>query len=268
MKQPKSIGKMRALLPGRLHADLLAIATGEGIARICNLTLVIFLSRRFGVRAAGAYAMAQALFLYQMNGTDFGLRQTGARLVARSPARVRQILGFVQRRRILLAMVMAMAGYWYAAAGPVPRDARELVAPYALTILGYGLSVDWLAWGMRRFAILSGWRASVSFLSVAATAFCVMGFQGGLLSVPLATGFAYLAAAAGIWVFWARRVIKNTPDYAEAQPLSDLPDWKSTGGNFARTVRVRRSRRKIRTLLPVDIGTTTYDVDTVAELTS
>ena len=70
--------KRRGLLTGRLRADVLAVATGEGVARLCNLILVVFLSRTFGVRATGAYAVAQALYLYQMNGTDFGLRQTGA----------------------------------------------------------------------------------------------------------------------------------------------------------------------------------------------
>src|SRR5271170_7518813 len=117
----------RRILSSRLPAHVLTIATGEGIARLCNLLLVVFLSRTFGVRAAGAYAVAQAVALYQMNGTDFGLRQTGARLVAKNPGSLGHVVRFIQRRRILLALMMVALGYWYGRAGPVPQDARPLV---------------------------------------------------------------------------------------------------------------------------------------------
>lgn len=229
MSPPESSGKTGGgLLSRRIHKDLLAIATGEGIARLCNLALVVFLSRRFGVRAAGAYAMAQSLFLYQVNGTDFGLRQTGARLIAKNPDNMKRVVAFVQRRRMLLALAMMALGYWYGAAGPVPDDARAMVSLFALAIFGYGLSVDWLAWGMRRFVIMSSWRASVSFLSLAITVACVVCFTSGLLVVPLATGLAYVAAAAWIWNFWARRVIRQKREPAAETTLADLPDWKST----------------------------------------
>jgi len=219
--------KGRTRFAGRLHKDLLAIATGEGVARLCNLALVVYLSRTFGVRAAGAYAMAQALFLYQMNGTDCGLRQTGARLVARNPDNIGRVVRFVQQRRILLALLTMAIGFWYGAAGPVPSDARAMVSLCALAIFGYGLSVDWLAWGMRRFAIMSGWRVIVSLLSLAITAVCVMGFSAGLLAVPLATALAYVVGAAWIWVFWARRVAGRKAEPAIETRLVDLPDWRS-----------------------------------------
>ena len=229
MTSPEGSERKRGGLFGRrLHSDVLAIATGEGIARLCNLILVVFISRTFGVRAAGAYAMAQALSLYQLNGTDFGLRQTGARLVARNPDNIRRVIRFVQRRRVLLAVLMMAMGYWYGAAGPVPHDARTIVSLYALAILGYGLSVDWLAWGMRRFVIMSGWRAIVSLVSVAVTIISVLGFHAGLLAVPFAVAFAYFVSACWIWVFWARGMVVNEAERDGEQALSDLPDWKST----------------------------------------
>jgi O-antigen/teichoic acid export membrane protein len=213
---------------GRLHTHVIAIAAGEGTARLCNLILVVFLSRTFGVRAAGAYAIAQALFLYQSNGTDFGLRQTGARLVARNPGNIRQVVRFIQRRRILLALLMMALGYWYGRAGPVPGDARAMVSLYALAIFGYGLSVDWLAWGMQRFAFMSGWRAFVSVIGVSIAIVSVRRFNAGLLIVPLATGLAYLIAGAWLWVVWAGRVVKSEPKEMSGSPLADLPDWRST----------------------------------------
>ena len=220
--------KRSSLFRRRLHGDVFAIATGEGIARLCNLILVIFLSRTFGVCAAGAYAVAQALSLYQVNGTDFGLRQTGARMVARNPNSIKRVIMFVQWRRVLLAVLMMALGYWYGAAGPVPHDARTMVSLYALAILGYGLSVDWLAWGMRRFVIMSTWRAIVSLVSVVVTVISVLGFHAGLLAVPFAVALAYFVSACWIWVFWARGIVANEPELVGEQALTDLPDWKST----------------------------------------
>src|SRR5580658_762053 len=193
----------RRILSERLHAHVLTIAMGEGFARLCNLLLVIFLSRKFGVRAAGAYAVAQAVSLYQMNGIDFGLRQTGARLIAKKTGNTRRIVQFVQRRRLFLALTMIMLGYWYGKAGPVPQDTRSMVSLYALGMFGYGLSVDWLAWGMQRFALMTGWRALVSLSTLSITIVCVWNFHAGLLIVPLANGLAYLIAGAWLWVFWA-----------------------------------------------------------------
>ncbi len=218
----------RRVLSGRAPAQVLTIATGEGFARLCNLLLVVFLSRTFGVRAAGAYAVAQAVSLYQINGIDFGLRQTGARLVAKNAGNTRHIVQFIQRRRLFLALVMIAIGYWYGRSGPVPQDTRSMVSLYALATFGYGLSVDWLAWGMQRFAVMTGWRALVSLSALAITITCVWNFHAGLLIVPLASGLAYLIGGAWIWVFWARKVALNGPKDKNNPIFSDFPDWRST----------------------------------------
>jgi O-antigen/teichoic acid export membrane protein len=228
MSSIESDRKGRGFLTGRLRADVLAIATGEGVARLCNLILVVFLSRTFGVRAAGAYAVAQSLYLYQMNGTDFGLRQTGARLVAKNPGSIGRVVMFIQRRRVLLALLMTALGYWYGRSGPVPQDARPMVSLYALAIFGYGLSVDWLAWGMQRFMVMSGWRAIVALLNVTFTIVGVVGFHAGLLVVPLAAALANLVGGAWLWLFWARRTVLNKQARVKEQALLDLPDWRST----------------------------------------
>lgn len=212
----------------RLHSQILAIATGEGIARLCNLLLVIFISRTFGVRAAGAYAVAQAISIYQMYGIDFGLRQTGARLVARHPRSLRQVVRFVQRRRVLLAIAMVAAGYWYGRAGPVQHDERQMVSLYALATFGYAISVDWLAWGMQRFALMSGWRTMVSVVGLAVTTVGAVTFHADLRVVPAAAGLAYLVAGLWLWASWARKAIARETDEGNELNLSDFPDWKST----------------------------------------
>ena len=218
----------RVPFAARLRAHVLVIATGEGLARLCNLLLVVFISRRFGVRAAGAYAAAQALALYQMYGIDFGLRQSGARLVARYPHSARQVTGFVQRRRVALAIVAIIVGYLYGRVGPVQQDARHVVSLYALAVFGYALSVDWLAWGMQRFALMAGWRAMVSAVALTVTVLCVVIFHVGLLIIAFAVGLAYLVAGIWLWLAWARKI--TTRDHATDSELkpSAFPTLRST----------------------------------------
>jgi O-antigen/teichoic acid export membrane protein len=210
----------------RLSGRILTIAAGEGVARIGNLLLTVFIARYFGVRAAGGYALAQALALYQMQGTDFGLRYLGARIAAQNLGNHRSTVRFVQRRRILLALLMVALGCAYGWFGPVPRDTRSIVTFYALSMFGYSLSLDWLAWGMQKFALMSGWRALVSLLSVAITLAAVCLLHKGLLTIALANGIGYLVADFALWSLWARRLYINGSD----EPVAARPqgsDWKS-----------------------------------------
>ena len=190
--------------------------------------LVVFLSRTFGVRAAGAYAVTRALYLYQMNGTDFGLRQTGARLVATNPGGLRKNCRFIQRRRVFLAVLMMALGYWYGRFGPVPQDARPMVSLYALAIFGYGLSVDWLAWGMQRFAVMSGARAMVSVMNVTFTIVCVVGFHAGLLIIPLTASLANVCHRSVPLGVLGEKEADEEQERAGEQALLELPGWRST----------------------------------------
>src|SRR6266702_3615054 len=81
---------------------VVSIAIGEGCARLCNLVLIAFVSRRFGVLTLGAYALAQGISLYLAHGMDLGLRHIGARLVALHSDKKRAGVVAVQRKRLLL----------------------------------------------------------------------------------------------------------------------------------------------------------------------
>ena len=79
--------------------------------------------------------------------------------------------------------MMAWVLLWKVRTGSARRG--PMVRLYALAIFGYGLSVDWLAWGMQRFAVMSGARAMVAVINVTFTIVCVVGFHAGLLIIPL-----------------------------------------------------------------------------------
>ncbi len=212
----------------RLPSRVLAIGAGEGIARLANLLLAVYVSRAFGVRAAGAYALAMALSLYMMQGIDFGLRHTGARMLGQDSANIAQIVRFIQRRRIALTVLVVVLGYCYGIAGPVPQDTRSIVSLYALSIVGYGFSVDWMAWGMQRFLFMSGWRALVSLLCVIITILAITQFHTGLLILPLANALAYAAADSLLWFGWARKHVRKHAQASTTVTAPGAPDWKST----------------------------------------
>ena len=213
----------------RFSGRVLTIAMGEGVARGANLLLVVYLARVFGVRAAGAYALAQALSLYLMQGTDFGLRHTGARLAVQNRGRIALVVRYVQRRRIILAAVMSAFGFLYGRWGPVPQDTRPLVSLYALAVFGYGISVDWLAWGVQRFALMSAWRACVSLLGLGVTLVLVTQLHSGLLAVPFAVGLAYFASGAALWFLWARRFIAADAPETGGSGIVSMPGFRATG---------------------------------------
>ncbi|HEY4050557.1 MAG TPA: polysaccharide biosynthesis C-terminal domain-containing protein [Acidobacteriaceae bacterium] len=183
-----------------------SIILGEGFARICNLTLVIFVSRKFGVRVTGAYALAQTLALYLMQGIDFGLRHIGARLVASDTAVIPSVARAIQLRRTLLAIPVISLGYCYGHFGPVPSDTRTIVSLYAISMVGYAFSLDWLAWGMKRFGWVSGWRSLVSFIGAGVAILAVELFHVGPTIIALANGVGYATAAYVLWTYWARHI--------------------------------------------------------------
>jgi O-antigen/teichoic acid export membrane protein len=213
----------------RLSSRVFTIATGEGLARVANLLLVVFIGRTFGVRGAGAYALAQGLSLYQMQATDFGLRHIGARLAIQYPNCIREIVSFIQRRRIVLALMATVLSYLYGKFGPVPSEARTLVSLYSLSMLGYGFSVDWLAWGTERFRHLSSWRVTVSLLGLGITVVSIHWFHTGMLIIPVANGVAYCVADGLLWRFWARKFVARNSLSSAAKTTLKVPHWKETG---------------------------------------
>jgi O-antigen/teichoic acid export membrane protein len=210
--------------------SVLSNASGEGFARLCNLVLIAFVSRRFGVRALGAFALAQGLSLYLSQAMDLGLRHVGARLVAVQPDRAWPVVIAIQKKRFLLAIPVVALGYCYGRFGPVPEDTRTMVSFYALSMVGYALSLDWVAWGMKQFAWMSGWRAIVSLTGLGITTLCAGIFHAGLSAIPIGNGVAYIVAAYLLWNLWAKRVLNH-------ESLPGIPDsshpiipWRSVLG--------------------------------------
>ena len=74
---------------------------------------------------------------------------------------------FVVRRRAAFTAAAITLGAMYALLGPVPPAARACVLLFDMAVIPYAFALDWVAWGLGHFGMLSIWRSGVSILYVA-----------------------------------------------------------------------------------------------------
>ena len=143
------------------------LATGEVFGRIATFTLFAYVSRYFGVQVLGIIALGQTVASYVMECSDQGLKLIGARLLARNPDLASYVVPFVLKRRAALTAAAVALGALYAIIGPLPSEARACVLAFDLAVVPYAFALDWVAWGLGHFGVLSIWRSGVSMVYVA-----------------------------------------------------------------------------------------------------
>src|SRR4051794_22604636 len=78
------------------------LGSGEFVARLCAIATLGTLGHRYGAAVVGIFALAQGVAQYLQPLIDFGMRHTGARLVAKYPGAITTIVQIVQKRRRLM----------------------------------------------------------------------------------------------------------------------------------------------------------------------
>src|ERR1039457_1236453 len=144
---------MRASLR-QLARNVAHLASGEIPARLCGIATVLFLARRSGVAVVGIYALAQSMVQYSVPVIDFGLRHVGARLIARYPEAGQEIVGRVQRRRVMMAAAIVPFLLVYAAFANVSLELRIFLFSFSAISCLYAVSLDWAAWGKERLRLV------------------------------------------------------------------------------------------------------------------
>ena len=91
-------GRARAVLHGTVR-----LLSGQLLARVLDMVLYLVLARRLGVSAFGAFTYAVSFTLLFNVATDLGLTTVFTREVARTPSRVRALLGHALVLKGLLA---------------------------------------------------------------------------------------------------------------------------------------------------------------------
>lgn len=210
-----------------LASSVVPLGLGEGLGRIFNLAVVVVMSRRFGVSTIGAFALGQTVSQYLIPGIDMGLRHIGARLIANHPEQCRYITGAIQGKRLITAAFVIPMAFLYGKYGPIPLDARDMVCLYSLSLAPYAVSLDWLAWGLKRFVVLGAWRAFASFcyFIVAILGFTL--FHAGPLYAALANATGYFAGSLCLWVL-LRPHLTPVPTTVNKVDISSEVNWPKT----------------------------------------
>lgn len=181
------------------------LGTGEAVSKAANFALYAYISRRFGVELLGIVALSQTIATYVTYGTDQGLRMIGARLVARDASAAPSIMRHVLRKRLISCAACVTLGSAYALWGPVPANARFYVLGFALAVIPYAFSLDWLAWGLDRFGLLGAWRGGVGLLFVFGAIAAIRMSGTTLLPLTIANAASTVLGAVLLWVLWRFR---------------------------------------------------------------
>lgn len=179
------------------------LGSGQATARVASLILVAYLARRLSVEMFGELILGQAIARYITIGTDMGSKFVGARLIAKAPDGTSYILGNLQRKRTILALVSVSLAIVYALEGPVLPFARGFLVLFSISFLPYALAIDWVPWGLKRFLPMSAYQAGTAFLLLGFAVIFLQLLASHLLDwFALANGLALLVGAGCLWIWW------------------------------------------------------------------
>jgi O-antigen/teichoic acid export membrane protein len=192
------------------------LGSGEFVARLCAIATLGILGHRYGAAVVGIFALAQGVAQYLQPLIDFGMRHTGARLVARYPGAIATIVRVVQtRRRMMLCLALPIVAA-YVLALRVDSKYKMFVLGFAACACPYAFSVDWLAWGKEKFKLVAVSRAVVPA--------AILIFLLASWSSPHPLGFVFAGHAFGqillviaAWVWW-KSAQKQSPSEAPELP--------------------------------------------------
>lgn len=217
-----------AISPTRLFHSVLRYGSGEFLARLFSVSVVVLLGHIYGVVAVGIYGLAVSVATYMVPIIDFGLRYVGARLIARFPQSIPEIVQRIQRRRLLMAAAVLPLVLLYASLARLPFEMKVFVFVFSGIGALYALSLDWAAWG-REHLLLVG-------LAKAIVPACLL--LGVLASLAAGHVFLWLASAnfvgfvaqAGLfWMWWRRHLRGAVPQQDGVSDIADALAWRRTG---------------------------------------
>ena len=212
MPDPKNLNRVGA---ARKTLNSIAnLGSGELLARLCAIATLGVLGHRYGAAVVGIFALAQGVAQYLQPLIDFGMRHTGARLVAQYPGAISTVVRVVQnqRRRMLVVALPIVAAYVVALR--VEPKCKLFLLGFAACACLYAFSVDWLAWGKEKFRLVAFSRAVVP------AAILIFLLAGWSSSHPL--GFVFAGHALGqillvvvVWIWWKSTRAESTPEASE-----------------------------------------------------
>ncbi len=196
---------------GRLFRKIFDLGSGEVLGRVCGIATVLILAHRYGVVIVGVYALSQSMAQYSGPFIDFGLKHVGARLVARYPQAIHEIVRRVQRRRFSMALILLPFLLIYAAFTRLPWDLKACLFAFAGICTLHVLSLDWLAWGKEHMRLVGLGRSSLPLIMLISV---LLGrnSQHVLWWVVAGNFLGALVQGAVFWGWWERQKPAEEPE--------------------------------------------------------
>jgi O-antigen/teichoic acid export membrane protein len=195
--------------------NILALATGDFVAKALSFCAFVYAARTLGVEAYGTLEFALSILTYLVMFGDAGLEMWGTREIARGSG-----LRGLMRHLVPLRIGMSFAGL--AALAILYRFLPEyeglapLLLVFAMTILAQGVSVKWALMGRERFREVGTGLALAQF----AFAFGVFGWVDGPEDLLHVAAFKVCGdvVSAGWFFLSYRRRRDDEPASAEPEP--------------------------------------------------
>ena len=191
------------LSPRQLAANVVRFGSGEFLARIFSVAVVILLGHLYGVVILGVYGLALTVSTYAMPVIDFGLKHVGARLMARFPNSAADIIRRVQRRRYLMAAVVLPFILLYAAIANLPTSLKLFLLAFSAIAALYAFSLDWAAWGSENLLLAGSVKAIIPACLLAGL---LIAYRFGHVLAWLVAGnlVGYMLQALAFRIWWRR----------------------------------------------------------------
>ena len=212
----------------QLIKNIVRFASGEALARLASIAVMMLLGHRYGVVVVGAYALAISLSGYSITLIDFGLRHIGARLIAQYAEHGDEIVRRVQRRRFLMAGIVVPLIVIYSLSIRFPRNMMWFVVIFSATSALYAASLDWVAWGKEHLQLVGGFRALIPIAILIAILASRTKGETVLWWAAAGNLIGYILQAVVFRLWWKGQAAHTGSDEEVPAKISDSLLWRAT----------------------------------------
>ena len=213
--------------PRQLARNVFRFGSGEFLARVLSVAVVILLGHLYGVVVLGVYGLATTVSIYLMPVIDFGLKHVGARLIARFPSSAPEIIRRVQRRRYLMASAALPFVLLYAAVARLPFELKIFLLAFSAIGTLYAFSLDWAAWGSENLFLAGSVKAIIPACLLAGLLVAL--HFGHLLSWLVVGNFVgYVLQSAAFYLWWQRHRRRVAGSHDAVADIADALAWRRT----------------------------------------
>jgi len=213
--------------PRQLVRNVFLFGSGEFVARIFSVAVVILLGHLYGVIMVGVYGLAVTVSQYLMPVIDFGLKHVGARLISRFPRSASEIVQRVQRRRYLMASAALPFVLLYAALARLPFELKIFLFAFSTIGVLYAFSLDWAAWGSENL-LLAGMVKAVIPVCLLIGLLAALGFGHLLRWLVLGNLVGYVVQSWVFYVWWQRHRRRIAKPEQGVSEIAAALEWRRT----------------------------------------